>query len=86
VSAERAPAPVRIRCRDRDAEAAALEATARGAAVVLLADGDAALAGRLAHVVNDAGGRVVVMVGTPEDPAVHAVVDQLESELLGVDR
>ena len=44
------------------------------------------LAGRLAHVVNDAGGRVVVMVGTPEDPAVHAVVDELERELLGLDR
>lgn len=86
MTTEHGPTPVRIRCRDRDAEAVALEATARGAAVVLLADGDAALAGRLAHAVNDAGGRVVVMVGTPEDPAVHAVVDELERELLGLDR
>ncbi|MFM7271698.1 MAG: hypothetical protein ACKO2C_08710 [Actinomycetes bacterium] len=82
----RGSAPVRIRCRDHGAEAAALEASSRGAPVVLLADGDAALAGRLAHVVSEAGGRVVVMVGAPEDPAVHAVVDQLEAELLDVER
>lgn len=79
-------APVRIRSRDADAESAALAAVDRGAPIVLLADGDAARAGRLAARITEAGGRVVVMVGSPEDAAVRSVVDQLEAELLGVDR
>lgn len=79
-------APVRVRCRDDDAETAVAAAVARGLPVVLLADGDAARAGGLAARITGAGGRVVVMVGSPEDPAVLAVLDQLEAELLGVDR
>lgn len=82
---EPAPAPVTIRCSSPDAAASAWAAIERSAPVVLLADSNPAVAGRLAVELVAAGGRIVVMVGSPEDPAVAAVLDQLTLELLGID-
>lgn len=82
---EPAPAPVTIRCSSPDASASAWAAVDRSAPVVLLADSSPAVAGRLAAELVASGGRVVVMVGSPDDPAVAAVLEQLTLELLGVE-
>jgi hypothetical protein len=79
---EPVPAPITIRCSAPDASAMAWAAIDRSAPVVLLADGNPAVAGRLAAELVASGGRVVVMVGSPEDPAVAAVLEQLTLELL----
>lgn len=78
---EPASAPVTIRCSAPDAAPAAWAAVERAAPVVLLADSNPAVAGRLAAELVASGGRVVVMVGSPEDPGVAAVLDQLTLEL-----
>lgn len=82
---EPAPAPVTVRCSAPDAAATARAAIERSAPVVLLADVNPAVAGRLAAELVASGGRVVVMVGSPDDPAVAAVLEQLTLELLAVD-
>lgn len=78
---EPAPAPVIVRCSAPDAASSAWAAVDRAAPVVLLADANPAVAGRLAAELVSAGGRVVVMVGSPEDPNVAAVLEQLTLEL-----
>lgn len=79
------PAPVTVRCSSPDASSTAWAAIERSAPVVLLADSNPAVAGRIAAELVAAGGRVVVMVGSPDDPAVAAVLEQLTLELLGVE-
>ncbi|CAB4941287.1 unannotated protein [freshwater metagenome] len=77
--------PVRIRCSDQGAASLAWDAANQGLPIVLLADGNPVIAGRLAAELTAARARVVVMVGSPDDPAVQAVVDQLAKELFGHD-
>lgn len=80
-----APAPVTVRCSAPDAASSAWAAVERSAPVVLLADANPAVAGRLAAELVASGGRVVVMVGSPEDPGVAAVLEQLTLELYSTD-
>lgn len=77
--------PVRILSSDPGAASLAWDAANLGMPIVLLADGDPVIAGRLAAELTAARARVVVMVGSPDDPAVQAVVDQLAKELFGDD-
>ncbi len=77
--------PVRVRCSDQGAASAAWDAANQGLPIVLLADGNPVIAGRLAAELTASRARVVVMVGSPDDPAVQAVVDQLAKELFGHD-
>lgn len=82
---EPVPAPVTIRCSAPDAAAAAWAAVERAAPIVLLADSNPAVAGRLAAELVSSGGRVVVMVGSPDDPGVAAVLEQLTLELFATE-
>lgn len=82
---EPAPAPITVRCSAPDAASSAWAAVERSAPVVLLADANPAVAGRLAAELVASGGRVVVMVGSPEDPGVAAVLEQLTLELYSTD-
>ena len=77
--------PVRILCSDPGATSLAWDAANLGMPIVLLVDGNPIIAGRLAAELTAARARVIVMVGSADDPAVEAVVDPLSKELFGQD-